>query len=98
MDRKKVMKTMTKKKKNSVSAPKQKPPTSEMGIVEFPVFDIPNAFCLRRVQVFLNPDQRKGLRRLFDGLQVEGETLKNGKPIVHPIDGVRWMLEKVSEA
>lgn len=57
-----------------------------------------NGYQVRRLDAMLDPRQRKALRLIFDGLQLEGETLANGRPLTRTQDAVRWMLDKAAEA
>tara|TARA_R110002110_G_C13342617_1_gene707814 strand:- start:641 stop:937 length:297 start_codon:yes stop_codon:yes gene_type:complete len=55
-----------------------------------------NGYQVRRLDATLDARQRRALRLIFDGLQLEGETLSNGRPLTRTQDAVRWLLDKAA--
>ena len=55
-----------------------------------------NGYQVRRLDATLDARQRRALRLIFDGLQLEGETLTNGRPLTRTQDAVRWLLDKAA--
>ena len=55
-------------------------------------------YQVRRLDCSLDLRQRLVLRLIYDGLQLEGETLRGGRPVVKTQDAVRWLLDQAADA
>lgn len=56
----------------------------------------PEVYLHSHVEVRLDPPQQVALRRLFDGLDLAGARLKNGRRVSSPPDCVRYLLEQLA--
>jgi len=65
--------------------------------VDLPVLKHSNLY-LTRVDMRITPKQGIALRRLFDGLQANGETvdLVSTVPVSSQADALRWVLDKIA--
>jgi len=69
-------------------------------MIEVPVaeeMDLEKVYCPRHVEVQLDSEQAKVMRRMYDGLHGDGHKLRNGRYVQRPADVIRWMLENVAE-
>lgn len=69
-----------------------------VGIValSLPVEEIPDGVHVRgHVNVQLDVIQRRGLRRLQDGLNHQNLRLRNGRHVGTAADAVRWLMEEI---
>lgn len=65
-------------------------------VIEIPeLLDLPMGYLPRVVKVHLDRPQRETLKRLTETLQYHETTLADGKPIVRPVDAIRWLLEQI---
>ena len=55
-------------------------------------------YQVRRLDCALDRRQRLALRLIYDGLQLEGETLAGGGPIVKTQDAIRWLLDQAANS
>ena len=55
----------------------------------------PNLFTQRHVDVRFSRPEALAVRRLREGLQLNGATLENGKSIYSNADVLRWILQQV---
>jgi len=46
----------------------------------------------------LTRDQKRGLSLLFHGTHSSGKTLTNQRPVKHPVDAMRWLLEQINNS
>lgn len=47
------------------------------------------------VEVRFTPEQKRAMRRLFDGLDESGARMANGKRVASAADCVRWILDRL---
>lgn len=54
---------------------------------------------LRRIDIDLTARQAHAMRLVFDGLQAEGETVRltGERPMRHPSDALRWILDQIAD-
>ena len=46
----------------------------------------------------LTKGQKRGLSLLFHGAISSGKTLENNRPVKHPVDAMRWLLEQINDS
>ncbi len=64
--------------------------------LEMPVGKVSDAYATRRLDCSLRPGERNALRLLFEGLTLEGETVR-GRPINRTQDAIRWLLGALAD-
>lgn len=50
----------------------------------------------RRVDLTLSREQSVALKRLWNGLDVSGEVLMDGRRVASPAAGIKWLLEQLN--
>lgn len=81
----------------TAKAEKPKAKTAKSASINVPLSDVPHdGYLKRNVAVSsLSMEQRINLRRMLRGLEDNGATLKNGKPVNGYSGVLRWFLEQV---
>jgi hypothetical protein len=77
--------------------PELKPAEITVAEISLPLagFD-PTEYCTRHIESRLNTEQqRQTFKRLYRGLQQQGKTLLNGRPVNRAGDVLRWIMEQV---
>lgn len=66
--------------------------------VTIPRFDGLDGYVTKRFEVRLKGTEANILRAIRAGLEQQGCTLNDGRPIKTPLDAVRWLIQKVGDA
>jgi len=63
--------------------------------VTAPIKDWEEGFVRKNLDVVLNRDQARVLKKIQLGLEEKEAQLKNGKYVANAVDAVRWILENI---
>jgi len=67
-------------------------------LVEFPVGELDARYAPERLDLHLDYDRARTLRRLLNGAYDAHLMLREGRPVSSPADVVRWWLDNAAEA
>ena len=83
------------KKIEAISEPEVESLTRRVAF-EVPIAHEAEGYATRRLDCSLSPRERGALRLLFEGLTLEGETVR-GRPINRTQDAIRWLLGALAD-
>lgn len=63
--------------------------------VTAPIKDWEEGFVRKNLDVVLNRDQARVLKKIQLGLEEKESQLRNGKYVANAVDAIRWMLENI---
>jgi len=67
-------------------------------LVEFPVGELDQRYAPDRIDMHLDWERARTLRRMMNGAYETGAMLKEGRPVVSAADMVRWLLDEAARA